>query len=132
MKFQNTKIVFSQPNVVELQKETLASSSLRASDILIETEYSIVSPGTELACLSGSEWWAPMPFSPGYGSVGRVRAIGGEIKDVTVGQRIFTYGRHAKYSLSDVLTIPLKEGIDPNSRGVCAHGGGIHHRVARG
>lgn len=109
----NTQIVFTQPGVVALQPAPRLAAPLKPTDVLIETEFSIVSPGTELACLSGKESWAPLPFVPGYGSVGRVSEVGSEVKHLTPGQRIFTYGRHSRFSLAEALFIPLNETIDP-------------------
>ena len=99
--------------MVELKNSPFSGDLTDAKSTVIKTEYSIVSPGTELACLGGKESWAPLPFKPGYGSVGRVTQVGTERPDLKVGQRVFTYGDHAAYSTTRVLTIPLKEGIDP-------------------
>jgi 2-desacetyl-2-hydroxyethyl bacteriochlorophyllide A dehydrogenase len=107
----NTEVVFSNPGVVELKKTPLVNPPLGADDVLIETECSIVSPGTELACLSGKEWWAPLPFVPGYGSVGRVQSFGTAVKGISVGDRIFTYGRHAKYSKGEMIVLPLDPSL---------------------
>lgn len=83
------------------------------TDILIETEYSIVSAGTELACRAGIESWAPLPFCPGYGSVGKVIAKGADVKNVQIGQRILTFGKHAKHALVENVAVPVPEGLDP-------------------
>ena len=86
---------------------------VKPTDIIIETEYSIVSAGTELACRAGIEGWAPLPHCPGYGSVGRVIAHGPDAKNVTIGQRVLTFGKHAKHTYTDHMAVPVPEGLDP-------------------
>jgi threonine dehydrogenase-like Zn-dependent dehydrogenase len=69
---------------------------------VLRTEVSLVSPGTELAILSGGESWAPLPFVPGYAVVGR---------DQKSGQRLFTHGRHEEFTAEAVLTTPVPESV---------------------
>lgn len=113
MKDQFARIVFTEPGKAVLGQGETAKLPSGPDHVMIETEFSIVSAGTELAILSGKEWWAPLPFTPGYGSVGRVVRTGGNVKDVQVGQRIFTYGAHAQYAPTDAIRIPLTDSIDP-------------------
>lgn len=80
--------------------------------VLIRTEKSIVSAGTEIACFKGTESWAPFPFVPGYGSVGRVVDTGPAVTGFKRGDRVFTYGRHELYSLANTVTVPLSEELD--------------------
>lgn len=115
-------LVFSSPGVVELKDRRIPHPG--ATGILIETECSIVSPGTELACLAGVEAWAPLPIVPGYGSIGRVLETGPAVEGIAPGQRVFTYGQHARHSLTDRLVIPLGEDVDP-AKAVFARMAGI-------
>lgn len=59
---------------VELVGATLPDPG--AGEVLIETLYSVISPGTELRCLAGRQPMATFPFVPGYSAVGRVVACG--------------------------------------------------------
>ena len=111
MKRTSPAIVFSAPGRVELIETELPA--LKPDQVLIRTEFSIVSPGTELACLSGKEAWAPLPFMPGYGSVGEVVELGESARHLKAGQRIFTYGRHGKFATAEVLAVPIQDGVDP-------------------
>ena len=113
MPFKSPRIVFTQSGKAELQESPPATAALKPGEIRLRTEYSIVSPATELACLSGRESWAKLPFVPGYGSVGRISALGPDAGDLAVGQRVFTYGTHARDSGVWPLAIPLTESIDP-------------------
>lgn len=92
-------IVFTAENTVEYQNREL---DLPARDdlVVVQTESSIVSAATELACLRGTESWARFPFVPGYGSVGIVQEVGQAVTQVQPGDRVFTYGRHEQYSVA--------------------------------
>lgn len=104
--------MFTSPGQAVL--EQFSTPKLRGpDDILIETEFSVVSAGTELACRQGTESWAPLPFCPGYGSVGRVLERGANATHVQVGQRVFTYGKHARQAYVETLVVPVPEGLDP-------------------
>jgi 2-desacetyl-2-hydroxyethyl bacteriochlorophyllide A dehydrogenase len=100
-------IVFSAPNQVVLGSTDLDPAQLRPDQVLLDTEASVVSPGTELAILRGTESWAPLPYVPGYGSVGRVRAVGSAVTNVKVGDRVFTHGRHVAQDFSSNMIVPV-------------------------
>ncbi len=89
---------------IDLQK-------MRPDQVAIDTEASVISPGTELAILSGGESWAPLPYIPGYGSVGRVTAVGASVKGINKGDRIFTHGRHCAQDLSSNVIVPVPAGV---------------------
>jgi len=102
-------IRFEWPGVAALVETEEPSAPERT---LIRTMYSIVSPGTELAILKGTEGWAPLPYVPGYGSVGSVeRPAAGS--DLRKGQLVFTYGKHSELALDETLCVPVPEGIAP-------------------
>ena len=109
---KSPRIVFTSPGKAALQ-ESPPLQPLGPGGVRIETEFSIISPGTELACLSGTEDWAPLPFVPGYGSVGRVVELAPDVKKFSIGDRIFTYGAHAKFADAAAVMLPLATGIDP-------------------
>jgi 2-desacetyl-2-hydroxyethyl bacteriochlorophyllide A dehydrogenase len=108
----SSRVMFPRPGQAELQSFATPAIS-QPSDVLIETEFSIVSAGTELACRAGIESWAPLPFCPGYGSVGKVVAKGSAAKDVEIGQRILTFGKHARHAFAENIAVPVPEGLDP-------------------
>lgn len=64
-----TAIVFPGPQEVELRE--FEPRALREGEVLVETAYTCVSPGTELRALSGVERPA-FPVIPGYAIAGRV------------------------------------------------------------
>jgi 2-desacetyl-2-hydroxyethyl bacteriochlorophyllide A dehydrogenase len=63
-----------------INKVELADTEVRGpgpGEIVIETEYSLISPGTELRLLSGKEvGQSPFPFIPGYALAGRIIEAG--------------------------------------------------------
>lgn len=113
IKEQFPQVLFTSPGRAVLDRCATSTLPDGPGDVLIETEYSVVSAGTELAILSGGESWAPLPFTPGYGSVGRVARVGSAVTDVAVGQRVFTYGKHARYALTDILHVPVGDEVEP-------------------
>ncbi|UCG01342.1 MAG: zinc-binding alcohol dehydrogenase [Candidatus Heimdallarchaeota archaeon] len=105
-------IIFPSPDIIELEEFEFDITDLGKTDIAIETEFSIVSTGTELAILKGIESWAPLPFVPGYGSIGKIIAMGKAIKQLKIGDRVFTFGKHTSHGLTSVLTLPVPDGLD--------------------
>lgn len=72
-------IVFEQPNQVGMREFELAPCG--SKEIVVETVYSFVSPGTELRVLSGlCDSKGKFPLVPGYAWVGRVLEVGKELK----------------------------------------------------
>ncbi|MDC7238896.1 MAG: zinc-binding alcohol dehydrogenase, partial [Spirochaetales bacterium] len=100
-------IQFTEPWKAELVEMPFSP----IGDTIIDTVCSVISPGTEKAILSGGEGWAPLPYIPGYGSVGTV------IEDKTgrfqEGKLVFSYGRHSEIAEAETICLPLPEGIDP-------------------
>jgi len=65
-------------------------------DVVVETEWSAISTGTERLLYEGRMPQFPgmgYPLVPGYESVGRIRAVGAEVRgEARVGQRVFVGG----------------------------------------
>ena len=111
----NKKIVFEAPWQVALHcgQEDLAPGK---GELLVETQYSLISTGTELACLSGGEDWFKMPAVPGYCCVSRVLEAGEGMEDYRPGDLVFHYGMHSRYQLTSPnpwnLIVKVPEGLD--------------------
>lgn len=106
------QVVFIKPNVVMLEDFDFDPTP-KDGEIVIRTLSSIISSGTELACLAGSANWAPFPFRPGYGAVGEVIAVGNAVKDIKVGDIILTYSNHASHAKARILAVKVPEGLSP-------------------
>lgn len=121
-------IVFSAPNQVEIQSYDLPE--LLPGEVLVRTEYSGVSQGTEVWALMGKRPELTFPTIPGYQSVGVIEELGPEIKGYQKGQRIvFTSSRlpssfpptwmgcHTSYAIVKTTSanppVPLPEDADP-------------------
>lgn len=116
------EVVVTGQNRVELQTNEMSAPVLAANELLIDTEYTFISSGTELANYTGREpkvfqegSWCAYPWRSGYANVGIVREIGSGVTRAAVGDRVFTYGRHAstiRYS-QDRLVAPVRAAVDP-------------------
>jgi 2-desacetyl-2-hydroxyethyl bacteriochlorophyllide A dehydrogenase len=116
------QVVVTGQNQVELQQAKLDDRPLAPDELLIETEASFISAGTELANYTGKEprvfqpgQWCTYPWRSGYANVGIVRDVGAAVKRVAVGQRVFSYGNHASFVRYNQqrLVIPVPAGLDP-------------------
>lgn len=104
--------MFPEANVVRLE-EVAFDPTLSENDVVIRTLVTIISAGTELACLAGLADWAPFPFRPGYGAIGEVIAIGSAVKDIEVGDTILTYSNHASHVKARILAVKVPDGLTP-------------------
>lgn len=106
------QVVFPKANEVQLE-EVEVDLTPAEGEIVIRTLTSIISAGTELACLAGLADWAPFPFRPGYGAIGEVIAVGSGVKDIKVGDIILTNSNHASHAKARVISVKVPEGLDP-------------------
>ena len=115
------QVVVTGQNEVELQHLELDSERLGSDELLIETECTFISAGTELANYTGKEpkvfqpgTWCAYPWRSGYANVGVVRAVGDGVTRAKPGERVFTYGPHAsmiRYS-QNRLVAAVPERLD--------------------
>jgi threonine dehydrogenase-like Zn-dependent dehydrogenase len=124
------RITFEKPWIVGVTEDHRSfESTFDKAEIIIRNAVSVVSAGTELAILSGGESWAPLPYTPGYGSVGTIvedRRPGG--KDI--GKMVFTYGTHSEYAATSVVTVEVPRGLAP-SKAVFARMGAVSMTALR-
>ncbi|WP_274364574.1 zinc-dependent alcohol dehydrogenase [Paenibacillus thermotolerans] len=81
--------------------------------LLVRTEFSAISPGTEMTALTRS---SDQPAVLGYSAVGRVERIGEDVTGYEIGQRVACYGapyaRHAELlSMPSNLTAKLPDHV---------------------
>src|SRR5438270_6638104 len=105
--------VIVEPYRVEVREAELPPPA--ANQILVQTEASAVSAGTELAVWTGTHQWLKdpslpdwkFPFRPGYSAAGRVAAVGTGVAGWKPGDRVSYPGNHASHEL---LTIGHERG----------------------
>src|SRR5256714_5736699 len=105
--------VIVEPYRVEVREVELPPPA--PNQILVQTEASAVSPGTELAVWTGTHQWLrdpnlpdwKFPFRPGYSAAGTVAAVGSEVRGWQPGDRVSYPGNHAS---AELLTLGHERG----------------------
>lgn len=105
--------VIREPYQVEIREVDLPEPA--ANQVLVATEVSALSPGTELAVYTGTHQWLrdpnmpewKFPFRPGYSAAGRIVAVGREVSGWRVGERVSYPGNHAS---AELLTLGQERG----------------------
>lgn len=100
--------------VVEEGKVYLDEKEIPApgeGEVLIEAEYSTLSPGTENALMHG--FIVPLPTKIGYSMAGTVIEVGPGVTDFKVGDKVVMTGEHAQYQIQHELNCtPAHKDID--------------------
>lgn len=113
---KNMKIVFSDISKVDVVVDEITEHDLKVNEILVKNHYSLISAGTELACLAGKESsWFKFPETPGYCSAGEIVACGDDTGEFKKGDLVFFYGSHSAYckvNVKDELCVKLIAGLD--------------------
>lgn len=105
--------VITEPFKTDVREVDLPAPA--ANQILVETEVSAISAGTELAVWTGTHQWLKdpnlpdwkFPFRPGYSAAGTIVAVGSDIKGWKAGDRVSYPGNHAS---AELLTIGHERG----------------------
>ena len=112
---RSQKLIFPEPFQAEWIEEDVPDPG--PGEVLIRTRQTMISTGTELTAYTGgfspdSIWasYIQYPFhDAGYSNVGDVVAVGPDVTEFEVGQRVVSSGRHATYniqSMSRMQAIP--------------------------
>lgn len=119
---QTRAIVFTAPNQAAL--ESIEIPAPEAGEVLIESLYTLISPGTELRCRAGKQEGLVFPFIPGYSMVGRVIERGAGVS-LPEGTLVFcsgtskasvnlAWGGHVAHAIQPAGSVyPLPEGMNP-------------------
>ena len=96
---KSKKIFFTAVHKAELLEVELPE--LKENEVLTKMEYTVVSGGTERACIMGMNNTSQnFPMSLGYCGVGRVIEIGAAVTEFSIGDRVLVYhGQHAEYNI---------------------------------
>jgi 2-desacetyl-2-hydroxyethyl bacteriochlorophyllide A dehydrogenase len=96
-------------------------------EVLVETEVSLISPGTERAFFLGlpNAQRQSFPSYPGYCNIGRVAALGDGVESLQAGDRVASPLGHASHGIMRVDRCwPVPDGLGPE-RAVYCHLGAI-------
>jgi 2-desacetyl-2-hydroxyethyl bacteriochlorophyllide A dehydrogenase len=123
------QVVLVEPYKVAVRQVELPPPA--ANQVLVRTEVSAVSAGTELAVYTGTHQWLKdpslpdwkFPFRPGYSAAGVVAAVGSDVPQWKPGDRVSYPGNHAS---AELLTLGhergrlwrLPEGLDAQKAAV--------------
>jgi threonine dehydrogenase-like Zn-dependent dehydrogenase len=110
--FTGPGLVIPRQHECELETVTIDEDKLQPGELILETECSIISAGTEVANYTALDpgvlvpgRWNSYPYRPGYGAVGTVVACGparqGDESRYKVGDKVFAITRHARFSIAD-------------------------------
>jgi len=115
---QAKSVIIPDKGKLDVSFEEINPNQLEADQCLIQSGVSIVSTGTELATFyalspgvykKGSR--NSYPCRPGYGTIGEIIKLGGNINNFSVGDRVLTFGPHTslqKYTCDLSGLIPDK------------------------
>ena len=115
---QLKQIIFPRANCAELQE--VEAKILGPKDVMVRTEVSTVSPGTERANIIGDAnvagRHAPevrFPRSSGYNSAGVVERVGEAVTSVVPGDRVVVYwGKHISYNIvPEEQVVKMPDGV---------------------
>jgi len=102
------RVVWPEKGRVELEPFCLEGPG--EGEVLVETEYSLISPGTELAWLNAlPNTPGKFPQYPGYNHVGKVVELGGHVRGLAAGDRVASAAKHASMAVvpaSKALRVP--------------------------
>lgn len=98
---KNLSVIFKEANRIEVEEIDSDFLPLGEYEALVQTHVSLISAGTELACLSGVEAWFGFPAIPGYASIGEVVDTGSSVSSVATGDIVYSMGGHCQYQRLD-------------------------------
>ena len=93
---------------VTLETEKYDENTLPEDHILIKSDYSVISAGTECAWISGNSnnSGASFPFYPGYSVSGHVVKVGKNVKNYVPGDRVTVpWGGHRSYTVAPAAEV---------------------------
>jgi len=111
------RIQLTAPHEPEVATVELDVQGLGATEVLSETQYSLVSPGTELLGVQTAADHE-FPYQVGYACVDRVTKTGAEIENLEAGDLVMNTGRHASHhrlETTETPVVPVPNGLDPKA-----------------
>jgi len=111
-----TRAVYAvEENIVAVEELEIDEKKLGPDQILIQTRYSVVSAGTELACLAGREsTWFRIPQQLGYSALGEIIALGEDVSEFSTGDFVLAQYPHASHAVveKDLVRAVVPQNVD--------------------
>jgi threonine dehydrogenase-like Zn-dependent dehydrogenase len=102
------------PRKLVFMQEQIDVAKVGLNEIVVATEFSAISPGTELSAYLGLPPLRPGPVYPryqGYCNCGRIIKVGSNVKTVAIGDRVLTNAAHrSHYRMQEqdiITTVPV-------------------------
>lgn len=90
------------PERAKVDIEEFEIPSLNDDEVLVESECTLISPGTERAFLLGlPNTRGGFPSRPGYSNIGRVIAVGKAVTNCPIGERVASTGGHTSHFVTE-------------------------------
>lgn len=120
-----TRVLVPAPYDVALVEDEIPDEP-GSGDVLVETEATFISAGTELANYTALDptvhqpgAWNRYPWAAGYANCGRVVAVGPGVEGFAIGERVFSFGKHASRHYQrphdpNGMLVHVPDGIAPD------------------
>ena len=132
---KSLRVVIPKPNSVILEEVEVPEP--RDKEVLIRTQFCLISSGTELTAFTGSfpersRWseYVKYPFYPGYSNVGIVEKVGEEVENIREGDIVASQAPHSEYVIvreDQVVRVP--EGVALEEATFHTIASGVMHSV---
>lgn len=119
------------PERAKVDIEEFEIPSLNDDEVLVESECTLISPGTERAFLLGlPNTRGGFPARPGYSNIGRVIAVGKAVTNCPIGERVASTGGHTSHFVTepnrliqmDAADVPAEEAVFFNLGAIALQG----------
>jgi len=119
------RIVIPDKYEVKIEPFEIDENTLKNSEVLLRTRYTLISPGTELAIYTAldpevyrTDGWCRYPFTPGYISVGKAIRVGEKVQNIKEGDTVFSYTNHASIAITNPeksICLKIPKSLDEKS-----------------
>ena len=125
------RVVWPQRGQVDIEEFDLPA--VGKNQVLVETDVSLISPGTERAFLLGlPNAGSSYPQHPGYSNVGDVIEVGAEVDNIAVGAKVASSAGHSSHVLlSADRAFIVPEGLTNAGGGFGGKGEGDKHEMPK-
>lgn len=119
------------PERAKVDIEEFELPSLNDDEVLVESECTLISPGTERAFLLGlPNTRGGFPSRPGYSNIGKVIAVGKAVTNCKIGERVASTGGHTSHFVTepnrliqmDAADVPAEEAVFFNLGAIALQG----------